>query len=116
MLRFLADENIEFPLVAALRRDPDIDIVTARDVGLVQTADPIILEWAAQEARVVLTHDVSTLANDAYERIAAGLPMPGVIVLPQRFNIGRAAEEIRQLEYASPAGNLQGMVVRIRGR
>jgi len=52
LLRFLADENIESQLIAAIRRDPAIDIVRVQDVGLSGAGDPAVLEWAAQEDRV----------------------------------------------------------------
>ena len=30
------------------------------------------------QGRVVITHDISTLAKDALDRVVAGQPMPGV--------------------------------------
>jgi hypothetical protein len=36
------------------------------------------LGWCAEEERILLTHDVSTLIAVAYRRVANGLPMPGV--------------------------------------
>jgi hypothetical protein len=48
-----------------------------KDVGLLGKDDPIILAWAAEENRVLLTHDVATITNYAYERITQGQPMPG---------------------------------------
>jgi hypothetical protein len=60
------------------------------------------LEWAAQEGRIILTHDVKTLVNDAYTRIEAGLPMPGVILVPSTLPVGHA---LRDLEIAIGAGN-----------
>jgi hypothetical protein len=50
-----------------------------------QAGDPAILEWAAQEGRVLLTHDVADMTKYAYERIRTGKPMPGgVRNLPDR--------------------------------
>jgi predicted nuclease of predicted toxin-antitoxin system len=40
-----------------MRRQPDIDIIRVQDVGLSGEDDPIVLEWAAQEGRILLTHD-----------------------------------------------------------
>ena len=62
MLRLAADENFNNNIVRGLlRRKPDLDIVHIRDVGLAGTNDPTVLEWAAEEERVLLTHDVTTL-------------------------------------------------------
>lgn len=59
MLKFLADENFDNTIVRGLfRRNPTRDIVRVQDVGLIGKDDPTILKWAAQEGRILLTHDV----------------------------------------------------------
>lgn len=76
MLRLAADENFNGDIVRGLRRRrPDLDIVRVQDAGLSGADDPSVLEWAAREGRVLITHDISTLANYAFERVAAGLTM-----------------------------------------
>lgn len=42
---------------SVLRRNPNVDIVRVQDVGLSEADDPTVLQWAAQNNRVVLTHD-----------------------------------------------------------
>jgi len=80
MLLLVSDENFNNDLVRGLlRRNPDLDIVRVQDVGLRGAEDPLILEWAAQEGRVLLTHDVTTMAHFAYERVQAGKSMPGLL-------------------------------------
>ncbi|WP_347242249.1 DUF5615 family PIN-like protein [Nostoc sp. FACHB-892] len=60
MLKLLADENFDNTVVRGLfRRSPEIDIVRVQDIGLSNKDDPTILDWAAQEGRILLTHDVS---------------------------------------------------------
>jgi hypothetical protein len=55
MLRLVADENFNNNIVRGLlRREPDLDIVRVQDVGLSGVDDPTVLEWAAQEGRVLL--------------------------------------------------------------
>ena len=110
MLRFLADENIESQLIAAIRRDPAIDIVRVQDVGLSGAGDPAVLEWAAQEDRVLITHDAETMADCAYTRMREGLPLAGVIQVPQPFRIGQIAEEIVLFAHASRDGEWNGRV------
>ena len=62
MLLLAADENFNNDIVRGLvRRKPDLNIVRIQDVGLSGADDPTVLEWAAREERVLLTHDVSTL-------------------------------------------------------
>ena len=76
MLKLLADENFDNNIVRGLRRrNSNIDIVRVQDVGLSGEDDPTVLQWAAQEKRVLLTHDVSTITRYAYQRLAQDLPM-----------------------------------------
>ncbi|MCI0622513.1 MAG: hypothetical protein L0387_12770 [Acidobacteria bacterium] len=47
-----------------------------QDIGLSGADEPSIL--GGWEGRVLLTHDASTITRHAYERVAAGKPMPGI--------------------------------------
>lgn len=94
-LRFLVDEDFDNDIVrGVLRRLPDLDMVRAQDVDLSGKHDTLVLEWAAQEGRVLLTHDVSTMKAYAYARVAEGLPIPGVFAVSQSLAIGQAIEAI----------------------
>ncbi len=61
---------------------------------LITRPDTEVLEWAANENRVVLTHDVTTMSKHAFDRVNQGLPMPGVIEVSQDVPIGEAIEEL----------------------
>jgi predicted nuclease of predicted toxin-antitoxin system len=64
MMRFLADENFSKRIVRAIQRETDnTDIVRVQDIGLYGADDPTILERAAQEGRILLSHDVSTIPD-----------------------------------------------------
>ena len=77
MLRLAADENFNNDIIRGLlRRKPELDIVRIQDVGLSGAEDPTVLEWAAREGRVLLTHDVTTMTRYTYERVRARQPMP----------------------------------------
>ena len=111
MLRLAADENLNNNIVRGLlRRQPELDIVCIQDVGLSGADDPTVLEWAAQEGRVLLTHDVSTITRYAYERVRAGQPMPGVFEVSRNVPIGRAIEDILLLAEYSLDGEWEGQV------
>lgn len=95
MLRLVSDENFNGAIVRGLlRRHPELDIVRVQDVGLMQTPDPDILEWAAGQNRVLLSHDISTVPPAAHQRVADGKPMPGVFIVPDRIPIGQGVDEI----------------------
>lgn len=111
MLRFAVDENFNMHIVnGVLRRLPDVDIVRVQDAGLEGADDPAVLEWASSEGRVLLTHDVNTLTAFAYERIANGLPMPGVFEVSLKVPMSVAIEEILLLAECSLEGEWEGQV------
>ncbi|HVX42816.1 MAG TPA: DUF5615 family PIN-like protein [Mycobacteriales bacterium] len=102
--RFLADENIDSDLVLGLRRRvDDIDIVRVQDVGLRTVGDPEILQWAADEERILISHDLRTIPMFAGECLAAGMLMPGVILLRSSMSIAQAIDEIAAIAVASDA-------------
>jgi len=111
MLRLAADENFNNNIVRGLlRRKPELDIVRVQDVGLSGANDPTVLEWAAREGRVLLTHDVSTITRYAYERVEAHQPMPGVFEVSRAVLIRRAIEDILLLAECSLEGEWEGQV------
>lgn len=110
-MKFLADENFDNTIIRGLlRRQPNIDIVRVQDVGLSGKDDPTVLEWAAQEQRILLTHDVATITRYAYERLVASKPMPGVIEVISDAPIGIVIEDILLLLSCSYKGELDGQI------
>lgn len=71
-----------------------LDIICVQDTEIYQAPDPLVLEWAAKQDHILLTHDVKTMTKYAYNRIRAGLPMPGVIEVRTRLSIGETIEQI----------------------
>jgi predicted nuclease of predicted toxin-antitoxin system len=55
-VRFLVDESLS-PRVAELLRVADHDAVHVREIGLKSAPDPVVLEAAASEERVLITAD-----------------------------------------------------------
>jgi hypothetical protein len=111
LLKLAADENFNNNIVRGiLRRQPDADIVRVQDVGLSGARDPIVLEWAAKENRVLLTHDVSTITKYAHERAKLGKPMPGVFEVSRNTPIGLAISAILLLIECSLEGEWNGQV------
>lgn len=101
-MRLAADENFRGSILRKLRQlVPDLDIVRIQDTPLYQSSDPMILAWAAEEGRLLLTHDIDTMPKFAYERVVAGLPMPGIIEVPQHMPIGQAVEQLALIIGAS---------------
>ena len=82
MLRFAVDEDFDNRIVRGLLRLlPTLDIVRAQDSGLLGKPDAAILEWAANERRILLTHDATTMTKHAYARMESGKPIDVSYVL-----------------------------------
>jgi|SRR6185436_6190886 len=112
MLLLVADENFNNDIVRGLlRRNPQLDIVRVQDTGLSGVDDPSLLEWAAQANRMLLTHDVSTMTQYAYERLQANKRMPGVIEVSRSVSIGVAIEDILLLAETSLEGEWEGQII-----
>ncbi|WP_017326256.1 DUF5615 family PIN-like protein [Synechococcus sp. PCC 7336] len=111
MAQFLADENFNNQIVrGVLRQNPNVDIVRVQDVELSGVDDPTVLARAAEERRIVLTHDVATMIAFAYQRIQAGLSMPGLFEVNRRVPVGLAIEEIILIAECSLEGEWEGQV------
>ena len=95
MTRFLVDEDFNNDIVRGLlRRVVDLDLVRVQDIGMRGADDDAVLALAANEGRVLLTHDVSTLIGQAYERVRLGENMTGVIAVAQSVPVGVAIEDL----------------------
>jgi len=111
MLALAVDENFNNDIVrGALRRKPDLNIIRVQDAGLSGADDPDVLEWAAQQCRVLFTHDASTMTYHAYERVRAGKPMPGLFEVSREVQIAQAIEDILLLAEYSVQGEWEGQV------
>lgn len=114
MIRLLADENFDNHVLRALRRENvDVDIVRVQDIEIYQADDPRVLEWAASEGRILLTHDVRTMPHYAYERVRDNLPMLGIIAVHRSAPIGKVIEDLLIALAASKEGEFEGQVVYI---
>ena len=111
MLRLAADENFNGDIVRGLlRRNAKLDIVRVQDVGLSGADDPSVLQWAADQGRIVVTHDISTLAKHAFDRIEAGQPMPGVFEVKSVAPIGQVVHDLILLAECGFEGEWEGQV------
>lgn len=112
MLRLLFDQDFNHNILRGLfLRLPNLDAVTALQAGLDEAPDSELLDWAAQQRRIVVTHDVNTLPDHAYQRIRQGEPVAGVFVVPQEFPIGQAIAELEALTSCSFEGEWDNLIV-----
>ena len=114
-MRFLADENFDNDILRGVRsalgeNASDFDVIRVQDTAIYQADDPAVLAWAAQEQRILLTHDAKTMPHPAYNRIVANLPMPGVLIIDDHAPIGEIIAELVTIVLASDAEEWQNLV------
>lgn len=106
MIRFVLDENFNHKILRGLRaRQTDIDVIRIQDTELMGADDSSVLAWAAHEGRILLTHDLDTMTKYANERIAAGLPMAGVIFVRDTLPVAKVIEDLMAILGASEPGD-----------
>jgi Domain of unknown function (DUF5615) len=111
-VRFLADEDLDADIIEGLRsREPAIDILDAKKAGLRGTKDPVLLELAAQQERILVSHDRRTMTRYFRERLAAGKSNPGLFIVPQRSPIGEIIESLLLVWTASQASEWRDSIV-----
>lgn len=59
-----------------------------------QSPDDILLQWLADQGRILLTHDVRTMTGFVFDRVNNGKPVPGVFVVHQNTPIGAAIDAL----------------------
>jgi hypothetical protein len=101
--RFLADANFNRDILRGLgRRERSIDLLNADDAGLRGMPDPQVLALAAEQGRILLTHDVRTMPGHFAEFVTTNRS-PGVLIVAQETTIGVAIEELLLVWEASEA-------------
>ncbi|HET6975638.1 MAG TPA: DUF5615 family PIN-like protein [Pyrinomonadaceae bacterium] len=95
MLRLLTDENFNQYVVRGLNRRLNLNLLSVRAVGLAGFPDPLLLNWAAQEDRVMLTHDAKTMLKFAQQLLIQEQVMAGLILVREGYPIGRAIDDLQ---------------------
>ena len=95
MLRLLIDENFNHDILRGLKlRLPRVDYLVVRAIGMAGFSDTELLRWAAEEHRIIVTHDQKTMLPYAEHLVKSGEPMAGVIFVPDLMAIGRAISDL----------------------
>jgi Domain of unknown function (DUF5615) len=91
-IRFQADADLRLPIITGLkRREPAIDFKTAHEAGLAGLDDLAVLRIAADDARLLVSHDVSTMPEN-FARFIEARTSPGVILISQELSYRDAIE------------------------
>ena len=111
-IRFLADEDLDADIVHGLSSaEPAIDILDVKTAGLRGMEDPALLELAAQQDRILISHDRRTMTRYFLERLAGGKSSPGLFVAPQRHAIGEIVSSLLLVWTASRAEEWRDRII-----
>jgi Domain of unknown function (DUF5615) len=95
MLRLLIDQDIDHDILRGLlRRIPQLDAVTALEIGMGEATDPELLIRAAHEGRIIVTHDRKTMPTHAADLMSAGENIAGVFVVPRSMPLHQVIEDL----------------------
>ena len=112
MLRLASDADVHGELVRGLRRrEPELDLIRVQDALPLGTPDPVVLAWVSDEGRVLITNDRNTMVSAGYERLNAGLSMPGLVVASHDQSIGAAINDILLIASCMTAEEVQNQIV-----
>lgn len=93
-IRFQADADFNQRIVkATLRCEPTIDFQTAHVAGILGLPDTEVLQAAASDRRVVVSHDQTTMPTYFGQFISTGTS-PGLIIVPQHLSIAIVVEAL----------------------
>ena len=111
MIRFQADADLDHDIVVAVqRREPAVDFASAADSGLIGLPDPDVLEIAARQDRILVTHDRRTMPGHFRDRLNEGESSPGVFIVSQCAPIGPDVEAIVMVWAVSDAAEWRDQV------
>lgn len=114
MFRILLDQNFDHRIYRGLlHRIPGLVCETTEGLGLKSHRDDQILAFAASESRIIFPHDERTFGLFAYERLARGEVMSGLVVVPDSIPIGKAIDDLELLIACSNESELNRKVLRL---
>jgi len=89
MIRFMADADLDDGIVSGCRRrEPTMDLLSANDAKLERVPDPEVLRIAAEQERILVSHDFKTMPNHFGQFLQTSGYSPGVFLVKQHAPIG----------------------------
>jgi Domain of unknown function (DUF5615) len=92
--------------------EPAIDILDVKTAGLRGMKDPALIELAAQQGRIIISHDRETMTRCLRERLDSGKSTAGLFVVPQHPSaVGAIIESLLLVWTASVAEEWRDQIV-----
>ena len=110
-IRFQADADLKQAIVASvLRREATLDFQRAETVRLEGLRDSAVLVLAAEQGRVLVSHDQNTMETH-FREFVRERKSPGLILIPQRrVSVGQAIENLVLIWEVLDAADLENRV------
>lgn len=109
--KLIADADLNEDLIRGMRRSESrVDFLTASDGGTRGLPDRQVLELASASDRILVSHDCNTMVGEFYRFIANGHSSPGLIIVEQELDEGRAIEDLLVLWGALTAEELRNQI------
>lgn len=87
-------------MLGVRRREPGISFLQSFEVGAAGKDDLAVLQIAAEEGRILVSHDVRTMPR-YFQEFIHRQSSPGLILVPQKLALGAAIDELLLLWIAS---------------
>src|SRR2546427_13132267 len=95
MIRFMADADLNHAIVKGCRRhEPTLDFLSANEASLEGVPDPEVLAFAADNNRILVTHDHQTMPRHFGEFLMARDSRPGLFLVSQYAPIWAGIDEV----------------------
>jgi len=95
MLRLLIDQDLDHVILRGLLlRVPNLDVMTAHQAGLSNASDPEVLAWAAEQERILVTHDRRTMPYHAASLIVRAEKVAGIIVVSRQLPVSQVINDL----------------------
>ncbi|MBI3247269.1 MAG: DUF5615 family PIN-like protein [Deltaproteobacteria bacterium] len=108
-VRFQADADLNQDIVQAVRRrEPAVDFQTSHEAGLAGLHDAVVLERAAQEGRIVVSHDRRTMPH--HSAFIVTRTSAGVLIVSKSLSARRAAEDLILIWAATEAEEWENQI------
>jgi hypothetical protein len=112
-IRFQSDADLNEVIVAGVRRrEPRIDFQTANDVGLRGLSDFKVLEIAAGDNRILVSHGFKSMPT-AFAEFLKDKSSPGVFIVPQSMEFLTAIESLIMIWTASDSSEWSNRICRL---
>jgi hypothetical protein len=90
-----------------------MDFLSAKDAKLEGVSDPDVLRIAAEQGRILVSHDFKTMPHHFGHCLERGDSSPGVLLVKQHTPIGSVIEELLLIWSATDAGEWKNRILRI---